>query len=278
MTRLSHKGLLLLSEELSDRDREIVELVGRFGAVSGKQVERLFFAGAATPATEARLARRCLARLVERRVLVRLARRIGGVRAGSAGSVYRLGTAGDRLLRFWRGEGGRARAACEPGTLFTRHTLAVTEVYIRLREAERDGALELIDFVPEPASWRRFAGPGGGTQTLKPDAYAVLGLGRYEYRWLIELDLGSEGRGALNRQAQAHVAYFRSGIEQNAHGVFPRIVWITTTERRAALIADVCGRLPAEAWPLFAVTTEAQARELFLGTLDPAAVAPGRAS
>lgn len=278
MTRLSRKGLVLLAEGLSERDRQIIELVGRFGVLSGGQARRLFFAGAPTTASGARMARRSLACLVERRALTRLERRIGGVRAGSAGSVYRLGAVGDRLLRHWRGEPGRGRAAREPGPLFVRHGVAVTEAYVRLREAERGGTLEVLGFYPEPASWRRFAGPGGGTQTLKPDAYAAIGLGEYEYRWFIEIDCGTEGRGALTAKCQAYLSYFRSGVEQSEQGVFPRIAWITTTERRADLIVDVCARLPAEAWPLFTVTTPECAEALFLGKLDPAAVAPGRPS
>lgn len=277
MTRLSRKGLVLLADELSERDRQIIELVGRFGVLSGGQVRRLFFAGAPTAASGDRMARRSLARLVERRALTRLERRIGGVRAGSAGFVYRLGAVGDRLLRLWRDERGRGRAAREPGPLFVRHGVAVAEACVRLREAERGGKLDVLGFDPEPASWRRFSGPGGGLRTLKPDAYAAVGLGEYEYRWFIEIDCGTEGRGALSAKCQTYLAYFRSGVEQ-AEGVFPRIAWITTTEQRAALIADVCGRLPAEGWPLFAVTTPERAEALFLGKLDPAAVAPGRPS
>jgi len=277
MTRLSRKGLLILAEHLSNRDRDIVELVGRFGVTSGKQVERLLFAAGSEAASNARLARRSLARLTERRILVRLERRIGGVRAGSAGSVFRVGTAGDRLLRLWRDEGGRGRAAQEPGQLFVRHGLAVTETYVRLRETEREGALEVLAFEAEPASWRPFAG-AGGSQVVKPDAFARLGLGEYEDRYFIEIDCGSEGRGALVAKCRTYLAYFRAGVEQAAHGVFPRIVWITTTEQRVALIVDVCASLPAASWPLFAVTTPERAKELFVGTLDPAAVAPRRVS
>jgi Replication-relaxation len=277
MTRLSRKGLLLLADDLSERDRRIVELVGRFGLVSGKQVECLFFSAGSEASSNARLARRNLARLASRRVLIRLERRIGGVRAGSAGTVYRLGAVGDRLLRLWRGESGRGRASREPGRLFVRHGLAVTETYVRLREAERGGALDVLAFDPEPASWRRFAG-AGGSQVLKPDAFARLGLGEYEDRWFVEIDCGTEGSGALAAKCRAYLAYFRSGVEQADQGVFPRIVWITTTERRVSLIADACASLPAAAWPLFAVTTPARAKDLFVGRLDPAAVAPRRAS
>jgi hypothetical protein len=277
MTRLSRKGPVLLADDLSVRDRQIVELVGRFAVISGGQVERLFFASGQRAVSNARLARRSLARLAEGRVLVRLERRIGGVRAGSAGSVYRLGAVGDRLLRLWRGEGGRGRAGQEPGRLFIRHELAVTETYTRLREAERDGALELLDFDPEPASWRPFAG-ASGRQDLKPDAYARLGLGQYEDRYFIEIDCGTEGRGALAAKCRTYLAYYRAGAEQTKHGVFPRVIWITTTERRVSLIVDVCASLPALAWPLFVVATPERAEQLFLGTLDPAAATPRRAS
>lgn len=277
MTRLSRKGLLLLAEDLSVRDRQVVELVARFRVVSGKQVERLFFAMGADPESNARLARRLLARLVERRVLLRLERRIGGVRAGSAGTVYRLGTVGDRLVRFWRGEGGRGRAAREPGRLFVRHGLAITETYVRLREAEREQKLELLAFDPEPGSWRLFEGTGG-RQVLKPDAHARIGLDKCEDHYFVEIDCGTEGRGALAAKCRTYVAYFRSGIEQAEQGVFPRVVWITTSEQRVSLIVDVCASLPAAVWSLFAVTTTERAEALFLGRLDPTEVAPRRAS
>lgn len=273
--RLSHTRLLLLADDLSARDRDVVEFVARFRIASGGQVERLFFTGSDKPATNARLARRTLARLTEANVLLRLARRIGGVRAGSAGSVYRLGAVGDRLVRHWQGTGGRGRAAHDPGTLFTRHTLAITETYVRLREAEARGAVELLAFDPEPASWRQFGG-ALARETLKPDASIRLGLDEFEDRYFLEVDCGTEGKGALARQCRAYLAYYRAGVEQ-AEGVFPRVLWITTTERRVSLIGDVCASLPSEAWPLFVVATPERAEQLFLGTLDPTAAAPWRA-
>ena len=47
----------------------------------------------------------------------------------------------------------------EPGLAFVRHTLAVTELYVRLREAERAGTLELLEFEPEPECWRSYPLP-----------------------------------------------------------------------------------------------------------------------
>jgi hypothetical protein len=270
MTRFTRGRLLSLGNDLSVRDREVVQATARLRLVSGKQLKRLFFFEGERPQTSARLARRALARLVAAGMLGRLERRVGGVRAGSAGYVYALGPAGQRLVRLWRGDDGRSRPSYEPGGLFVRHVLGVSESYVQLREAEAAGTLELLTFEAEPACWRPFTGPGGGRVVLKPDAFVRLGLGAYEDRYFLEIDCGSEGRGALVRKFQTYLSYYRSGAEQTAHGVFPRVVWITTTEQRVGLLTEVCGSLPSEARKLFAATTAERAPALFVGSLDPA--------
>lgn len=273
MKRVSARGLMSLAEGLSPRDRAITEAVARLRLVSGRQLERLFFAAGDQPTTGARLARRTLQRLTERRVLTRLERRIGGVRAGSAGHVYGLDVAGQRLVAFWHGEGlVRSRSGLEPGTPFVRHTLAIAEHYVRLVEAERAGALELLAFSGEPDCWRRFTGLGGAALTLKPDAFVLLGVGDYEERSFLEVDCGTEGRAALARKCRTYLDYYRSGAEQAAHGVFPRVVWITTTERRVGLLTEVCAALPPETWRLFAVGTPERALDLLGGAAAPEGV------
>jgi len=266
MQRVSARGLIGLAESLSRRDQTITEMVARLRLVSGRQLERLFFADGDTTTTGARLARRALLRLTELRVLVRLERRIGGVRAGSAGHVYGLDVAGQRLVAFWRGEGLiRSRTGLEPGTPFVRHTLAIAEHYVRLVVAERAGVLELLAFSAEPDCWRDFTGVGGTALTLKPDAFVLLGVGDYEERSFLEIDCGTEGRSALLRKCRCYLDYFRSGAEQATSGVFPRVVWITTTERRVALLTEVCAALPPEAWQLFVVGTPERALDLLTG-------------
>jgi hypothetical protein len=255
MRRMTQARLLVVAGQLSERDRAITQAVARLRLLSGKQAERLFFAGIESPASRARITRRSLARLVELGVLARLERRIGGVRAGAAGHVY-YAAAGRRLVSYWQGEGlGPAGSAYEPTGMFTRHVLAVSESYVRLVEADRANTLRLLEFQAEPAAWRRFTGPGGRAVTLKPDAFVRLGLTRddtAELHAFLEIDCGSEGRAALTRKCRAYVAAWRSGI---ATDVFPRVTWITTTERRAELLRAVCTSMPAEAWKLFLVTT-----------------------
>ncbi len=266
MERVSRHGLVTLAEMLSERDRAVTETVARLRLVSGQQLGRLLFSEGENPATRARLARRSLARLTDLRVVTRLERRVGGVRAGSAGHVYALDVAGQRLVAYWQGEGiARSRSAFEPGTPFVRHTLALAEHYVRLVEAEREGAVELLSFSAEPECWRRFTGLGGAALTLKPDAFVSLGVGEFEERSFLEIDCGTEGRSALLRQCRGYLDYFRSGAEQAASGVFPRVVWITTTERRVGLLTEVCAALPPEAWQLFVVGRPERALSLLSG-------------
>jgi hypothetical protein len=258
--------LLELADELSQRDRAISETVGRLRLLSGSQIERLYFADGATPATRARLARRSLARMAERGVLGRLERRIGGVRAGAAGHVYYLAAAGQRMVAYWQGEGLRhTRSPYEPTVALVRHTLAVSESYVRCVEADRAGVGTLLDFAAEPDCWEHYTGRSGARLVLKPDARVTLGLGggTEESYAFLEIDCATEGRRALARKASAYHAAYCAGIERE---VFPRVVWVATTTRRAELIAEVCAELPAEAWKLFAVTTPERLIDVLAGS------------
>jgi hypothetical protein len=139
-----------------------------------------------------------------------------------------------------------------------RHRLAVTECFVRLSEAERAGLLDLVDFQTEPTV--PFVGPGGARSVLRPDAFVRLNLDpATEMHAFLEVDCGSEGRAALARKASAYVSAWRAGIEGP---VFPRVVWITTTDRRAQVIGETCATLPAEAWKLFTVATADRALEV----------------
>jgi len=263
MTRVSKAELLRLAESMPDRERQIIEAVDQFRLLSGSQLGRLYFHTTIQAASRERVSRRVLHGLAAQHVLVPLERRIGGVRAGSAGTVYSLGPIGKRLIAYWHGDGlVRVRTVHQPGVLFVRHTLAVAECYVQLVEAARDGWAELLAFDAEPTCWRSFVGSYGGETILKPDAFIRLGVdGGYEQRTFLELDCGSEGRGALMRKCRAYAAYYRSGQET----VMPRVVWITTAQARVRLLVDICARLPAEDWQLFAIGTTDRLLSLCLG-------------
>lgn len=270
MSRVSHARLVAIADVMSDREREIVRTADRLRLVSHAQFARLISPDPGVTATSAaRGIRRTLRRLTDNGVLARLERRVGGVRAGSSGHVYYLGPVGQRVIAYWNGDGlVRGRVRPEPGAPFVRHRLSVTEVYVALRERTGAGELDLMAFDVEPDCWRSSLSGLGATATLKPDAFVRLGLGAYEDRWFVEVDLGTESRPVVRRKLQAYIDYFHTGAEQAAHGVFPRILWLTTTEARKATLVDLCAALPEEHWPLFAVNVMSAGAEVMAEQLE----------
>jgi hypothetical protein len=266
VNRVSVPRLLALAEGIPLRDRAIVGTVARLTLVSGGQLVDLFFGEISNPSTRTRRARRSLGRLVEQRVLDRLERRRGGAGGGSSTWVYALGPAGRRMVAYWAGEGlPRSRGAHEPSAMWTAHTLVVSDLYVRLRQAERAGRGELLDFDAEPACWRRYTRLGGAAGVLKPDAFVRLGVGEFEDSFFVEVDLGSEHRGQLTRQHHAYREYYRAGEEQTKTGVFPGVLWIVPDAQRVALLKDIHRGLPEQTRRLFTVVTSEQALGVLCG-------------
>lgn len=266
MRRVSVPQLLAIADDMSPRDRAITETVARLSLVSGRQLSNIFFSNIPHPSTRARLARRVLARLVEQGVLARLQRRQGGIGGGSQSWVYALGPAGRRIVAYWAGEGlPRSRSVYEPAAAWFAHTLAVSDLYVQLRQAERAGRVEVLTFDAEPACHRRYTRLGGVTGVLKPDAFVRLGIGDYEDALMVEVDLGTERRGQLLRQHAAYSEHFRAGIEQANTGIYPGVLWIVPDAKRAALLADIQRKLPEQTRRLFTVATSEQALDVLCG-------------
>jgi len=268
VSRVSTKRLLSIAGELSERERRIVRRVAALRLVSHAQL-RTIFAGptpGATPTSTARTVRRRLARLNELGVLGRLSRRIGGVRAGSSGHLYYLGSVGQRLMAYWDGRGFvRGRHRPEPSERYVRHRLSVSQIHVDLVAAEQAGALDLLSVDAEPDCWRHYVDGFGGQTVLKPDAFVRVGIGAYEDRCFVEVDLGTESRSVVARKLKAYLDYFESGHEQADHGVFPRVLLLTDSEARRQALVDLCTRLPAETWRLFTVQSLDRAVEAITG-------------
>jgi len=243
-----------LAERLSPTEQAIIETLDRVRLGSALQLEALHFAGKGSAATVARRARRTLARLVALSVLARLDRRVGGVRSGSAGYVYALDTAGQRLASACGPAGGhRIRPPWSPGMPFVAHTLAVTELYVQLRQAEVAGSLELLAFDAEPLCWRNFTGLGGARATLKPDAFVRVGAGEHEHFSFVEVDRATHSAAALSRKLAVYRRFLASGREQARFGLFPRVVIVVPGEARRGVAVDVCASQPGDTWPLWRV-------------------------
>lgn len=242
--------LAAVEASLSSRDWRVLATLGRLRLASSGQLERLHYADV-TP----RRARQLLAGMVERGLLARLPRVVGGLRAGSSGHIYLLDRAGARLLR----PGRTFRRPDDPGGRFLDHSLAISELYVGLVEAHRLGTLTLASFASEPSCWRGFPGAGGGQVTLKPDCAVTTRLGRYEDRWLIEVDRATEAVSVVARKCELYRRYWQSGTEQGRLGIFPRVLWVVPDKVRADALAAVFNRLPDEVQPLFAVAVADEA-------------------
>jgi Replication-relaxation len=256
-SRLGRRGLEVLQSELSGRDMAIVTQVADLRLMSARQIEAVHFTPDyhASAVTAARSARRVLERLVRDRLLVRLTRRVGGVRAGSASFVYAIGPVGQRLI-------GKVEPRVrfrEPSATFAMHTLAIAQFIVELTTASRAKRFELLGLQPEPACWRTSTAAMGVVATLRPDLFVSVGVGEYEHRWFVEIDLGTEHLPTLLRKCAAYEAYYRTGTEQHQHGVFPRVLWIMHRSDRAERLRTAIDHDNQLTSALFIVTTEAAA-------------------
>ncbi|MEQ3551776.1 replication-relaxation family protein [Pseudonocardia nematodicida] len=243
-----------LARHLTDRDRQILRSLADFRLMTGQQLGQLHVDGQ-TPATAARRRRSVLQRLADCGAIQRLERRIGGIRAGSDGQLFALTPLGLTALRLHDPEvpNHRVRLIGDTAPGFQDHLLAITELYVQLREADDGHHIELLDFQTEPAAWRRFTGPAGETIPLKPDAYLSLGLGELEQRSFVEVDLATESLNVVARKCRRYLEYWQTGTEQAAHGVFPRVWWLVPHTRRELRLRElVAGFAPIEQ-ALFAV-------------------------
>jgi hypothetical protein len=249
-----------VASQMSERDRRVLETVARLNLVSERQLRVL---RGAHSASERRLLRLDLANLVDRQVLTRLDRRVGGIRAGSDGYVYALGILGQRLAR----PGSHVpRTPWTPLPNHLRHALAVSQLYVDLRLAASETS-KLSTFDAEPSCWRRFSGHGGARSILRPDAYVTIRLDSFEDCYFVEMDCATESTPRVIGKARTYVRYYQSGREQVRHGVFPLVVWVTPQQRRAAQITEALAKLDADHWRLFAVTTtDDAAKQLLAGT------------
>lgn len=241
----------LINSALSARDRAILQDLRRVRLLTGGQVERLHFADLATGNARGSARRRTMSRLMKLRMVTALPRRVGGVRAGSAGLVYTLDARAYRSSELWMDEPvelpRRVRRPWTIGWPFVQHTLGVAELYVRLRERERAGLLQLKQFDAEPASWY-----ASGHRVLKPDAYAVWLTSEWEqYRW-IEVDRSTRSLPSVRRQLAAYVD-LAANDDAGPGGVLPKVLVTVATHQRQIAVAALIAAMPAPASQLISV-------------------------
>lgn len=262
-SRVGRRALSAVKQSMSERDWEVLRQVDAHRYLTSRQVEALCFAGHASELTAARVCRRVLRRLHLLHVIEHLERRVGGVRAGSASYVWRVGNAGDQILREITNS--TRRRGREPGTLFLDHCLAVADAHIDIIREARGAAIELIAVQTEPNCWRPYTGLGGARLVLQPDLYLVTGAGEYEDHWFLEVDRGTENPARLIAKCGRYQDYRQTGVEQSEGGSFPLVVWVMRSEEDADRLMTSITQESKLDPRLFRVTTSDKLASLIRG-------------
>lgn len=264
----------VLLELVTDRDLFLIKDLEQFRLLSTRQIQRLRFTNHSSSSSATRTTIRVLGRLERHGLITRLTRRVGGSLRGSAGTVWQLASTGERLLRFMAGDPARRRYV-EPSIQFAAHTLAVADYAIHLIEADRLGMTELLELQTEPDCWREHITESGSREWVKPDLYAVTADASFETHSFIEIDLATEHLPAVLRKCAVYQRHFASGSEQTTTGVFPAVVWITTTSARADKIQAAIRSDPTLTSSLFHATTTIEASAIIAPTISSTITSEG---
>lgn len=254
--RISQKRLMEIAPTLSERDGYILTAVRQCRYLTTKQIRRLYFTEAVNPTAGLTATHRNLKKLKGLGLVDTLERRIGGVRAGSGGLIWYLTDGGERLLRLGDKGAASRKRSFEPSPHFLAHTLAVSECFIQLTEicAGKDPQLAAAEL--EPDCWRSYNHKGTMT-ALRPDMFAITFCGEYEDRWFIELDLKTEAPVTVVEKCRRYHDYYRSGLEQKQHGIFPLVVWIVPDDsRKESLITHIREAFQKQAKIFIVITPE----------------------
>jgi len=220
-----------LRDRLSDRDLAIVGQVAELRLMSGRQIETVFFRQSFT-----------------RRTRPRPGSAVGYWRAWSAsvcwfGSIDGSGREGGlACIRL------RARADWAPPS--TRRRLAASDLRTGAgfhRSPDRRHTARCRRHPRQP-SWSvrtadrsrraRLLANNARVRPPRPTPRPVRRprRGELEYRWFVEVDRSTHHAPSLLVKAQLYERYYRSGVEQAAHDVFPRVLWIAPDSARAERI------------------------------------------
>lgn len=162
-------------------------------------------------------------------LVLRLDRRVGGWPGGSGPAVWALTTSGYRHATGTKGSRQRPRLL---STTFLEHLLAVAETRVVVAETVHsiDGAIVRVDH--EPDCWRTYLGMLGQRLTLRPDLRLEITTREFRDSYFLEIDRATENPARVIAKCRQYQQYRRAGLEQQATGAFPAVLWIVPHARR----------------------------------------------
>lgn len=234
--RITNAYLIELNRDsLLDRDRQMLNLLFHCKYATTDQFSRLYFTDSINLIAASRATSRALKRLKKYGLIESFPRRMSGPGHGSSAYIWYLSEAGYKLLLLEDDSKNRKRVVL-PSYQFVKHTVAITETYVQLILISRDDpSVEICKVEFEPKCWRQYSN-GKSDLSLRPDIFAVTKKSDYEYRWFIEMDLATEDIDAIIGKCDRYIEYYKTGIENEKHGVFPIVIWLVPTEKRKDLI------------------------------------------
>jgi Replication-relaxation len=206
-----------------------------------------------------------MTRLHDLGLVATLERRIGGVRAGSAGHIYTLTPTGHRVLATLHNQPCPAhiKKTTTPGTLFLAHTLTISDIYVQLIEASRTHTVTMSRFVTEPACWQ----PTGEGDYLKPDAYCVLSTTTHQDCWWLEIDQNTESLPRIERKFRTYLD-FLTHTGTGPDDVPPRILFTAPDPPRVHTINNtITKHTTTETRHMINITTHEDAPQFLINEL-----------
>lgn len=214
---------------LIPRDVEIIRRVGEFRQLTSTHLKTLIF----PDVSRVNLDRR-LERLQATQYLRRLGRVPAGEKGGSGAYVWQLGPAGWYELSM--------RGFYSPRSTIDYHGLQVADAYVVLIEAERAGALTLVNYRVElPMTYTR------------ADLYIEIGLDAINKERHIAVEIEA------TRKRPSYIAkkceHYMAGFKEADGGVIPYVVFVVPHEWMKAEVKRTLAKVSGEYRDMFKVCT-----------------------
>ncbi|HEY3866195.1 MAG TPA: replication-relaxation family protein [Solirubrobacteraceae bacterium] len=130
----------------------------------------------------------------------------------------------------------------QPNPIFLAHTAALTELYVAIITNARGAGFKRLGYQREGEARETFK-DGVRERALAPDA--TLGLLDEQDRELwafVEIDLGTMSHTRLRAKAELYAAYASSDAWREGHPFLPALLFLTTTDIRAAKFLKALAR------------------------------------
>ncbi|MFC1419377.1 replication-relaxation family protein [Streptacidiphilus cavernicola] len=204
--------------ELSERDINVLRLVGQFSQLSTPHLRNLVFFDRSHSVADV-----VLNRLTQLKYLARVGRRASGDQGGAGAWVYQLGRFGRALFEI------QARPATHPST----HALMIADTFVALRVAEGAGVLRIRRWdveLPVPP--------------VRADLFVAVDfpVQQRESKYFLEIDLGSESRAVILEK----LAGYWQVASQSTEEYFPWVVFVARNQALANQLKGYIRHAPAE--------------------------------